>query len=44
MNNVSRETAEKIFMGGAALHNLSDEDFDKANKAMAEKLKAIAAE
>ncbi len=44
MNNVKRETAEAIFMGGAYLHDFTDEDFAKADKAMAEKLKAIAAE
>jgi predicted TIM-barrel fold metal-dependent hydrolase len=44
MKNVSRETAAAIFMGGAGLHNLSDADFEKADRAMAEKKKAMAAE
>ena len=44
VNNVTRETAEKIFLGGAALHNLSDKDFVKADTAMVEKLRAMAAE
>jgi len=44
LKNVSRETAAKIFMGGAQLHKFTDEDFAKADHAMAEKSKAIAAE
>ena len=39
-----RETAAAIFMGGAHLHNFTDEDFVKADKAMEEKQKAMAAE
>jgi|TARA_B100002003_G_C14102885_1_gene530451 predicted TIM-barrel fold metal-dependent hydrolase len=42
--NVKRETAEQIFMGGAALHKFGEEDFAKAARAMAEKSKAVAAE
>ena len=41
--NVSRDTAEKIFMGGAELHGFGDEDFAKAATA-AEKFRAEAAE
>jgi predicted TIM-barrel fold metal-dependent hydrolase len=44
LKNVSRDTAAKIFMGGAGLHNFTDEHFAKADKAMAEKTKALAAE
>ncbi|MDH3701904.1 MAG: amidohydrolase [Alphaproteobacteria bacterium] len=44
MANVSRDTAAKIFMGGAALHNFGDEHFAKAAKAAAEKSQAAAAE
>jgi predicted TIM-barrel fold metal-dependent hydrolase len=33
LNNVSRETAEKIFMGGAYLYNFSEADFAKADAA-----------
>jgi uncharacterized protein len=41
--NVKRETAEKIFMGGADLHGFGDEDFAKAATA-ADKFRAEAAE
>ena len=44
MNNVKRETAAAIFMGGAHLHNFTDDDFAKADQAMEEKQKAMAAE
>jgi uncharacterized protein len=43
LNNVSRETAEKIFMGGAQLHNFGEEHFAKA-AAAAERNRAAAAE
>ncbi len=33
LNNVSRETAAQIFMGGAHLYNFSDADFAKADAA-----------
>jgi len=42
--NVKRETAAKIFMGGAHLHNFNDAHFEKAAVAAAEKAKALAAE
>lgn len=43
MNNVSRETAAQIFMGGAHLYNFSDADFAKADAAAAKNsnLKAL---
>ncbi len=40
--NVSRDTAAKIFMGGAALHNFGDEHFAKAAKAAEERRPAAA--
>ena len=43
LDNVKRETAEKIFMGGAHLHTFGDEHFAKA-AAAAEKNRAEAAE
>ncbi len=43
MANVKRETAEKIFMGGAHLYNFGEDHFAKAAQA-AEKFRAIAAE
>lgn len=43
LGNVSRETAEKILMGGAHLYNFGEEHFAKAARA-AESTQAVAAE
>jgi predicted TIM-barrel fold metal-dependent hydrolase len=42
LENVSRETAAKIFMGGAQLHNFGEAHFAKAAAAVAKRQSAVA--